>query len=91
MRLHELFVNKGEVDEGDVVDISTPMPAEFINWLITKDLPISILNDFAKMRELIEYEKETGRKIQRRRNICTGSQTYATNQKCLKKYKKQNS
>ena len=41
MRLHELFVNKGEVDEGDVVDISTPMPAEFINWLKTKDLPIS--------------------------------------------------
>ena len=64
MRLYELFVNKSEFEEGDVVDISTPMPAEFINWLKTKNLTIGVLNDRAKMRELrIQYEKETGRKI----------------------------
>ena len=44
MRLYELFVNKSEFEEGDVVDISTPMPAEFINWLKTKNLTIGVLN-----------------------------------------------
>ena len=90
MRLHELFVNKGEVDEGDVVDISTPMPAEFINWLKTKDLPIGILNDRAKMRELrIQYEKETGRKInEEETSYAQVLKMYATNQKMLKKVQK---
>ena len=50
--------------EGDVVDISTPLPAEFINWLKTKNLNIGVLNDRVKMRQLrIEYERETGRKV----------------------------
>jgi len=50
--------------EGDVVDISTPLPAEFINWLKTKNLNIGVLKDRVKMRQLrIEYERETGRKV----------------------------
>ena len=53
-----------DVMEGDVVDISTPLPAEFINWLKTKNLNIDVLKDRVKMRQLrIEYERETGRKV----------------------------
>tara|TARA_B100001989_G_C24494913_1_gene441651 strand:+ start:219 stop:920 length:702 start_codon:yes stop_codon:yes gene_type:complete len=53
-----------DVMEGDVVDISTPLPAEFINWLKTKNLNIGVLKDRVKMRQLrIEYERETGRKV----------------------------
>jgi len=52
------------LDEGDVVDISTPLPAGFINWLKTKDLTVGVLKDRVKMRKLrLQYEKETGRKV----------------------------
>ena len=90
MRLYELFVNKSEFEEGDVVDISTPMPAEFINWLKTKNLTIGVLNDRAKMRELrIQYEKETGRKInEEETSYAQVLKMYATNQKMLKKVQK---
>ena len=52
------------LDEGDVVDMSTPLPAGFINWLKTKDLTVGVLKDRVKMRKLrLQYEKETGRKV----------------------------
>ena len=52
------------LDEGEVVDMTTPMSAEFINWLKTKDLTIADLKDRAKLRKLrLHYEKETGNKL----------------------------
>jgi len=56
------------MNEGKVVDMTTPMPAEFINWLKKKDplLPISLgdLKDRELLRKLrLQYEKETGNSL----------------------------
>ena len=54
----------GELTESNVVDMETPMKAEFINWLKTKNLPISDLQNRVKLRNLrLQYEKESGNKL----------------------------
>lgn len=58
--------SRGFVGEGDVVDMSTPMTAEFMNWLKTKkELVVSdVVNNRVKLRKLrLQYEQETGDKL----------------------------
>ena len=56
--------SRGFVGEGDVVDMATPMPAEFVNWLTTKNLTLGDTKDRVKLRKLrLQYEQETGNKL----------------------------
>ena len=56
--------SRGFVGEGDVVDMATPMPAEFVNWLKTKNLTLGDMKDRVKLRKLrLQYEQETGNKL----------------------------
>ena len=95
MKLSELFINKAEVEEGDVVDMHTPMPAEFINWLQTKNLTMDVLNDRVKMRKLrLQYEQETGKKLGESSELNQALQMYADNtqmrQAIIKAFQKSN-
>ena len=95
MKLSELFINKAEVEEGDVVDMHTPMPAEFINWLKTKNLTMDVLNDRVKMRKLrLQYEQETGTKLGESSELNQALQMYADNtqmrQAIIKAFQKSN-
>lgn len=55
---------KRQANEGEVVDMTTPMSAEFINWLKDKPVKLGDLKNRALLRKLrIQFEKETGRKL----------------------------